>query len=145
MREHLVYFLRDEQEILYIGVTIRGIDRIRDHAYQKKIPFTAFFAYSFDSEVAAKTFELKMIAFCRPRYNKYKCNSEYVGLRELQKYVKKMTATHIGLKSWRPSLVVADGEQEFRVIFFAMLVNFFPCWLGESKREKYIRKWESIL
>lgn len=145
MREHLVYFLRDEQEILYIGVTIRGIDRVKDHAYQKKIPFTAFFAYAFDSEVAAKTFELKMIAFCRPRYNRYKCNSEYVGLRELQRYVKKMADAHIGLKSWRPSLIVEDNEQEIKVVFFAMLVSFFPCWLHQNKREKYIRKWESLL
>lgn len=145
MREHLVYFLRDEQEILYIGVTIRGIDRVKDHAYQKKIPFTTFCAYAFSNEVDAKTFELKMIAFCRPKYNKFVCEPCYVGVGELKRYIKRMHSVYHGQKEEHPRLSCDKEGQFFKFYFFSMLIGFFPQWLDAVKRGVYVRKWEKLI
>lgn len=64
---HCVYFLVEDDEIVYVGSTSRIGLRIAEHIYRKK--FTDAFFIPMETIQEAKTLETKYILEIRPKYN----------------------------------------------------------------------------
>lgn len=139
-----VYFLQNDEEILYIGTTTKGFARIQQHKYNKTIPFTRFTMLVFNSELDAKNFELKTISLCLPKYNRLKCEHQFLDLREIKKYLKKVVFVWEGDKNNRNHYIYDTMSVEPKTIqreFFIMLIQNFPLWLQGKEREKYVKRW----
>lgn len=69
-----IYFLYDEDEIVYIGKSNKGIGkRIKDHCREDDKQFTKVVVYSIENVADTNIVELYLIALHSPKYNK-ECN-----------------------------------------------------------------------
>lgn len=140
-KENLVYFLLDDLEIVYIGVTGNGLQRINRHFYNKQIPFSSYTFLAFENAIDAKQFELEAIAFCWPTYNKDKCANRYLPIRTIQRYLSKASLIAMGTIDYQRPYYEIDNQREINQNFFHLLISYFPKWLPEDKRKKYTERW----
>jgi len=64
-----IYFLYDEDNLLYIGKAINISKRIKDHYIQGRIPFTYYLYDEFDEYELLPTIERELIKKNKPEYN----------------------------------------------------------------------------
>lgn len=140
-KENLVYFLLDDLEIVYIGVTGNGLQRINRHLYDKRIRFSSYVYLTFEHAIDARQFELEAIAFCWPFYNKDKCANKYLPTRKIQSYLNKANGLIMGEIDWLRPFYETHDKNNINKDFFHLLIGYFPKWLPEDKRKKYTERW----
>ena len=63
-----IYFLYDNDELVYIGETIQVLRRLQDHIYENKKNFSKAFFIKINKEKTLKI-ETELIRFFKPKYN----------------------------------------------------------------------------
>lgn len=139
--KNIIYFLVENDEIVYIGVTLRGRSktRIAQHLTDKK-PSSVFSIPAFDDRVKSENLEMALINICKPKLNKDIRESEQliinhathrIDLMVNTKFVSLIELNINKLSSTRKEVDLIHSLKERNKASFLMLssVGAFYCFL----------------
>ena len=119
IKGEFVYFLCDDETILYIGITNNLFARIGEHSRANKIPFTHIFFHIVDSRKEALTLENKYINSYQPWHN-INVNNNY----KQQNRNNKQPKCYYGSDGNKQILIFAKNNKS-RMIFFPKYFFYF--------------------
>jgi len=145
-----IYFLFDEEELVYIGSTTKGLYRISQHRFKKKYSHYLFEEIIFNSEMTDAdknnkllSIESKLIMFYRPKYNKNIPVTKFKSIETIKNITK------IDKKSLRKLLLnnkvpyeIFSGTALYDYEFFTKVID--PSLLSDALIEHNKRKFDRM-